>query len=114
MILELAQSEAGQPFAEAVTEFDAPDYNKWVRKPMHLSLVASKLQDSQYVSIGTINAFTFKPSIKTRRYSTVQEHAGAQCKHVKSSLSFPWAALHACTCGDYLVVKNHHAKAYLG
>ena len=56
VITELVKSEAGHPFAEAVTEYDAPDYGEWVRKPMDLGLIASKLRDKHYVSTGRIIA----------------------------------------------------------
>ena len=64
VIQEVAKSEAGQPFAEAVSDFDAPDYSRWVRKPMDLGLVASKLGGNQYVSTGDFAGFGFSVSFQ--------------------------------------------------
>ena len=73
VVQELAKSEAGQPFAEAVTEFDAPDYSKWVRKPMDLGLIANKLHENQYTSTGGLPAQACLPSKSTRIHCNVME-----------------------------------------
>ncbi len=52
VLLGVANSEHGAPFAEPVTPEEAPDYGDYILHPMDLGTIADRLKRGHYDSCG--------------------------------------------------------------